>query len=499
MSRLPAWSGIFVMALLSAACGGGSSTFENTTGGSDASGGATFSLAIVTADLDLDGVSDVLEIPVGAEGEAPAEEPRCFRGDGAGGLLPAEHFRDHPLLDAIRRDLSGRTEQDVLDDEGAHRAPVAGGRGVPYAVLHLETPGDGPDGEAGVPIIDALHPESAHAGALVGIRGTDLATRDDETIVTFDTVAADVLFARPRFVLAFVPDDAALGVQDVVVTRGTLASEAADFEVVAAPTPTVTAVHPEPVVPGILAVVRGEHLGTPADDVGVTFGGVAAEHVLPLGRKLIVMVPDDAASGMLIVTVGGVPSAGYALDVGAALDTPELTALAPGAAAAGSLVEIEGQDLFVIGQRPQVHFGSAQASVFGRTRESIIAIVPAEADGDVTVTVGGRTSDGLPFVLRERGAPVITTIDPATGAPGDLVAIEGTDLYDLGGLLRGMGPRGMPLKLPRVSFGEQPAFFVFPTPTGLHVMVPFGLPADSLDVVVEQDGTSSDPVRFTVE
>jgi len=475
-------------ALLAAGCGGGGSTLAAP----DTGGAQPAALkAVVTADVDLDGVNDVLEIPFDLDGSVSSETPQCWRG-GRGGLAPAADWRDHPGVTAIRSDLEGRTEQDILDDEGAHHA--GGPQGLPYAVLHLEAGGD----SSGDPIIDALHPQSGRPGALVGLRGTGLAVRDADTTVSFDGVDARVLLALPRFVLVFVPDATPLGFVDVVVHRGTLDSKPASFEVVAAPVPAITAVHPEPVVAGVLAVISGTDLGTPADDVSVTFGGVAATHVLPLGRKIVVEVPDGAVSGALIVTVDGIASDGFPVDVATGLDVPTLTTLTPAAASPGSLVRIEGQDLFVIGQHPTVKFGTARAGVFGRTPDGILAIVPSGADGDVVVTVGGRTSNGLPFERLTRSDPLITTITPAAAKRGAFVLIEGTDLYDLGGLLRDTGPMGMPLRLPVVTFGARRAFFAFPTPEGVKVLVPFGAATGPVDVVVEQAGRRSNAVSFTI-
>ncbi len=483
-----AWIVLSAALLLAAGCGGGATA--DATGGTGSTPAAL--KAVITADVDLDGVNDILEIPFDLGGSVPAEDAQCWRG-GPDGLTPAADWREHPGVDAIRRDLAGRTEQDILDDEGAHHA--GGPQGLPYAVLHLEAGPDAP----GDPVIDALHPQSGRPGALVGLRGTGLAAHADETTVTFDGVDARILLALPRFVLVFVPDTTPLGFVDVVVHRGALTSEPAAFEVVAGAVPAITAVHPDPVIPGVLAVIRGTDLGTPADDVRVTFGGVAASHVLPLGRKIIVEVPAGALSGALIVTVDGVTSDGFPVDVGPRLDAPTLTKVTPASASPGSLVRLEGRDLFVIGQHPTVTFGTARADVFGRTPDGILAIVPAGANGEVAVTVGGRASNSLPFDRIDRGDPTITKITPDAARRGEIVLIEGTDLYDLGSLLTGGGPMGMPLHLPVVTFGTRRAFFAFPTESGVKVLVPFGASIGSVDVVVEHDGHRSSAVPFTIQ
>ncbi len=488
MPRPPATLALLAAVLLAAACGGGSGGFVSETSGGDNDPVDRAAKAIVAADVNGDGISDVLEIPVPpTDGSEPAE-PRCWLGD-EGGLGTEASDRAYPTVDAIQSDLGRLYPDRILDDEGAHRAG-----GVPYAVMHM----DDATAAEGDPVIDALRPQSGRVGALVGIRGSGLAARGEATTVSFDDLDARVILALPQFVLVIVPDAAPLGTVEVVVTRGTVGSAASPFEVVAAPTPHVDSVRPDPVVPGILAIVRGEHLGTPADDVSVSFGGVDAEHVLALGRKLFAEVPAGAISGRLIVTVNGIPSNGVQVEVRGELDAPTLTSVTPAAASAGSLVRLAGADLFVIGQRPTVSFGTAQASIFGRTRGGILAIVPTGANGDVTVTVGSRSSNGVAFELLERRDPAITKITPDSGARGDLITIEGTDLYDLRGLFREDGPSGLPLRLPRVTFGERRAFFAFPSERGLEVIVPFGAGTGVVDVVVALGDLRSNGVPFTL-
>jgi hypothetical protein len=343
-----------------------------------------------------------------------------------------------------------------------------------------------------------VRPESGAPGCVVGLEGSDLAAPDADTHVRFDDVEARVLFAVPHFVLAVVPLDAPLGEVGVVVTRGTASSDAVRFEVLATPTPHLDEVLPDPVVPGILAVLRGTHLGTPAHRVGVSFAGAEAPHVLAFGRVLFAEVPADAVSGPVTVTVDGVTSNEVRVEVAAGLDPPTLDSVTPARASAGSLVRIEGEDLFVVGQRVRVAFGTAVAALFAREDGALVAIVPADADGDVTVRVGDRTSNALAFERIPRGDPVVTGIDPAEGSPGDVVHLEGTDLVDLGGF-RADAPRGaLAPDLPVVSFGTYPVYFAFPVVGGLDVVVPFRATAGTYDVTVTLGHASSDPVAFTV-
>lgn len=474
------------------ACGGASG--DAASGGAPIDSGVSALTVIVTADVNDDGLPDVLELPVDAGDDA---EPRCWHGRRDGSFETDGATDPNDAIDAIRDDLQRRPDHDILGDEGAHQAPTASGT-LPYAVLHMAR-ADGLDAdEPGPPVIDELRPSRGQVGALVAITGSDLAARDARTSVRFDDLDARVLLALPRFVLTIVPDRAPLGAIDLVVTRGEETSRAATFTVVERPTPQLDSVAPAPLVPGVLAVLRGSDLGTPADDVSVTFGGVAATRVLALGSILFAEVPAGAATGLVIVTVDGVASNGIDAVIGDRLDAPSLTRITPAAASPGSLVRLEGDDLFVIGQAPQVRFGTKRAQLFGIERGALVAIVPAAADGDVTVTVGGRTSDGVAFDLLRRGTPTIDRIDPSTGERGDRIDILGTDLHDLTGLGDGASPATIAARLPQVTFDRTRAWFVFPIVGGLRVVVPFTASIGENDVVVELGTSKSDPAAFTV-
>lgn len=475
-------AGLALMLLL-AACGSGA-TGDLPAGPEGAAPALPAARAVVAADFDGDGINDLATIPL--EGD---EDPECWRGKKHGDYERAEDWREHPAVDAMRTDLAGRGDHEILADHGVHDA----GAGEVFAVLHLDRPEREPPGDA---TIEELTPEEGPPGALVAIKGHDLAVRDEKTRVTFDGIAARVLVAFPGFVLAFAPEALPLGRVDVAVTRGESASNAAPFEVVDRPIPVITDVRPDPVSPGVLAVIEGMHLGTLLDDVRVSFGGAEAKKVLALGRLLFARVPDNATTGPLTVTVNGAASAPF--DIGVVKDQPgpTLDTVTPAEASVGSLVEIEGEQLFVLGRTIRVYFGTARAAIFGRGKDSIVAVVPPGADGDVSVRVGEQTSAGLPFRVLERGLPQIDRITPNRGAPLDRVDIAGADLYDLSFLKPDGPPSLRPLLEFSVTFGGARAFLVFPTVEGLRAVVP--LRAETGDVVVTVNGRVSNGVLFTV-
>ena len=453
------------------------------------------STALVVADVDDDGRPDLLEVPFGDPLRASDEPVRCWQGLPSGQFSDEMAWADREEVEAIRHHLEHRTDEEILGDEGANcvEEPCPTRSHLPYAVLHLIHSAD--EDVVGPPMIDELLPMAGRPGALIGIDGSALAGSDSRTLVLFDDLEARVLIARPRFLLVQVPERAPLGLVDVVVTRmtadDTWTSTAEPFRVEQAALPMLERVRPAPVVPGILAVLDGAHLGGPLDDVEVEFGGVLATEVLPVLEHVLVRVPDGALTGDLIVRVNGVASNALEVEVAESLPAPVLTRVTPGAAAPGSLVRLDGSNLFLIGERPAVRFGETPARVFSREPDALVVVVPRDAGRGITVEVDGRRSDALGFDVLDRGPPTLTTASSDTVRPGDVVDLRGTDLYDLGRF-----SPDQPLALPQVTLAGKPVWFVFPTVEGLRIVVPFH--AESGDLQVELGSTTSNALSLTV-
>lgn len=102
---------------------------------------------------------------------------------------------------------------------------------------------------------------------------------------------------------------------------------------------------------------------------------------------------DTLTEGGVLCQVGGGP----AVLVGAAY-TPILESLTPNRGSQGDVVTIVGQHFGALPTDNKVKFSGAPARVLSATETEIRAEVPQEASsGPVTVTVGGRTSNGLAF------------------------------------------------------------------------------------------------------
>jgi hypothetical protein len=499
MTRAGTWGPtVAAAALWLTACGNGQTNFSGD-GVNGGSGGfsfdgtvATSRAAVVAVDVDADGRADL----VGVDRSGSPESFRAWRNAGGGAYAePPAGWTSSPALRALLDDCSAQDDAELLTDFGVHGAECPGAAGdLAYAVLHV---GDGAGEPAGFPALESSEPPAGSAGDLVALRGEGLAARGAPPVVRFSGATAQVLFAFPDAVWVVVPAGLPVGLVDVTVSRSGLESLSVPFTVTVPRAPVLESVTPQSLVPGTLALLRGTDLGTPLADVRVTFGGAPSSRVLALSELVVARVPEDATSGPVIVTVDGRSSNSVLASIGA-LPSPAVTGLSPAAASPGSLVRITGTDLHVIEESLSVAFGGVRAALFSIEDGSLIAVVPpAASDGDVVVTVGGRSSAGVPFDLTARGAPRIDAIDPSPAVHDGIVTIRGVDLVDLSA----WRPDALP-PLPlfgdvKVVLGGAVTWFVLPTPEGLRVWVPEAAVSGTATVTV--GGAASNAFPFAVE
>ncbi len=179
---------------------------------------------------------------------------------------------------------------------------------------------------------------------------------------------------------------------------------------------------------------------------------------------------------------------------------PAIDAISPGSGPAGSVVEIRGSDLLVLGAFPKATLGGERLSIlFARPghhgdADLIVVGIPygtAAGTSDIVVTVDGVASNAAPFTV-EATLLSVTSMSPDSQGPGGPyfpVAIEGSGFgwWGQGDLAvvwddgSGAAPRA----------GQ----VIVRSDELLIVRVPGGrrnpLPAGSYEVRVERDGSSA--------
>src|SRR5207245_2918889 len=113
---------------------------------------------------------------------------------------------------------------------------------------------------------------------------------------------------------------------------------------------------------------------------------------------ITVPVPAGAATGWVVVTVGGAASNNVIFTV---LPIPSITNISPSSGPMGSLVTISGTNFGVAQGTSTVTFNGASAGAASSwSATSLAVLVPAAATtGNVVVTVSGVASNGLTFAI----------------------------------------------------------------------------------------------------
>ncbi len=240
-------------------------------------------------------------------------------------------------------------------------------------------------------------------------------------------------------------------------------------------TPQLDSLSPARAHPGQRVTLHGTRF---APDAQVLVGGRPARVVKAGATSLEIELPELALapgadqSFPVLVRNGGRASAALPLR---AFVAPRLHGISPDVALPGDEVELAGSGF---GERPLVRFGGARAEVLSAGAQGLRVRVPAldvaeGAPAPVTVTAQDVTSNAAPFLVGR--LPLITRVEPASGAAGAELSINGRGFSSK--------PGGT-----RVRLGGRPALIVAATYAGLRVVVPWGVAPGSAMVEVQVEG-----------
>jgi YD repeat-containing protein len=273
------------------------------------------------------------------------------------------------------------------------------------------------------PAITSLTPNQGPIGQVVTIAGSNFGATQGASTVRFGTRTATVSSWSSTSITATVPAMATTGNVTVTV-RGT-ASVGVSFTVL--PTPTITSLSSSSGAIGATITINGSNFGATRGTSAVTFNGTPATTFTTWNStRIVTVVPSAATSGPIVVTVGGVPSAGTAFTVTAA---PTITSVTPDTGSAGTSVTIAGTDFGATQPtNSNVRFSTATATVTATitmwSSTNVTATVPTAAiTGTVTLTASGIVSNAVPFTA----PPVITTVSPDPAATYATMTITGTN------------------------------------------------------------------------
>jgi hypothetical protein len=263
-----------------------------------------------------------------------------------------------------------------------------------------------------------------------------------------------------------------------VVSAAGVASAGSPFTVTAAP--QITLLSQTSGAVGTSITITGTNFGaSQVTGSMVSFGGTTAPVTSWSATSIVVPVPVGAITGNVIVTVAGVPSNGISFTV-----APVLTTLTPNSGPIGASITIAGSNFGTSQGGSTVTFnGIAAAAASSWSAASITVTVPSGATtGNVVVTVGAQASNTLTFTVTP--APVITSLNPTTGAVGTPVTITGTNFG------------GSQVTGSTVTFNSTTAAVTSWSDTSIVAPVPAG--ATTGNVIVNVAGVPSSGTPFTV-
>ena len=163
------------------------------------------------------------------------------------------------------------------------------------------------------PVLTGITPVAAAAGATVTLNGTGLTLPGQTTQVNFNGITAQILSSSGTAITIYVPGTATSG--PVTVSVGSYTSNAIQFTVEGRP--TISSVSPSSGVIGAWPItISGTGFGATQSNSTLVFNNSSPPQIVSWSDTAITaVVPDDAETGPLTVTVGGFTNTGGSFQV----------------------------------------------------------------------------------------------------------------------------------------------------------------------------------------
>ena len=271
---------------------------------------------------------------------------------------------------------------------------------------------------------------AALMGSTVTINGTNFGSTQGTSIVAFGNVLATVKSWSATAITVTVPTDATAGSVNLVVKVGGVSSNAYALTL-DSPTPVVTSISPAAAGVGQTVKIYGNSFGT--NEGAVSIGGAAVTTISKWSdTEIDVMVPSNAVSGDVLVTVNGNASPTSSTTKFTLYPAPSITSLSETVIAVGDSVTITGVNFGSTQGTSTVTFdGIEAATVTSWSNTQIVVTVPTGAkSGDAVVTVNGVVSSGYAYTLA--AAKLSGTVLSGTVASGKPIIGATVELYAAG-------------------------------------------------------------------
>lgn len=324
------------------------------------------------------------------------------------------------------------------------------------------------------PEITGLSVTSGQIGSTVTISGSGFGSSTGTVTFNGTPVVSPIWSAGS--ITVTVPTSATPG--NVVVTSSTgVASNGINFTVLFPPTITSLS-QPTGSVGGYFAVY-GNNFGNGSGGSTVTLHGNAVTIYSWSPNTIWAILPANASSGNVVVTVPGLPaSSGFAFTVVA---SATIASVSPSPAIVGTSVTVTGTGFTSPTNTNSITFNGASAIISSSTGTTISTTVPEGAStGPIVVTTNNGPTVGFPFTVPPGGT--ITGLAPTKGGVGAQVTITGV----------GFGPSPVNNT---VKFNGTQATILTWSDTSILASVPN---ATTGLVIVAVGGGNSNGINFTV-
>jgi predicted esterase len=298
-----------------------------------------------------------------------------------------------------------------------------------YAIIILFIISCARDADSIVPpvIITAISPASGYVGDTITIVGNNFNADKTKNTVKVGSMVATVIAAESSKLSFTIPAQASTNKISVTVGNST-ATTKADF-LVTVPV-EVTDFKPAIAYPKDTITLNGAHFDFDKSKNSVKFGSIQAIVTAANNTQLRVVVPIDASTGKISVTVGRRTATTLHDFVVADFIVPNPVTLAsyiPSSGYVGDVVTITGTNFDSDKTKNIVKFGNALAEVSSAIPNQLTVIVPANATTDkISIAVGGTiVTFGSDFIVLTPIA--ITNINPTSGYVGDVITITGSN------------------------------------------------------------------------
>ncbi|OGU57304.1 MAG: hypothetical protein A2X64_06220 [Ignavibacteria bacterium GWF2_33_9] len=270
------------------------------------------------------------------------------------------------------------------------------------------------------PVITSLSPVLGMTGDEITISGKNFGDSQASSFVSFNgTKATLYLQWSNTSIKVAVPSGATTG--NIYVTVGSQKSNGLTFTIQADGTqPAITNLSSTSFNVGNQITIYGKNFGSKSADSKVFFNGIEAIYYPNwFPTAIMVLVPENAKSGKLYVSVAGVKSNEVDYTISNTILDPVITSINPTIAQSGTSVQIYGENFGnSVGANSYVEFGTYKATIVYWNNTGITVEVPEMPSGEVSVTVtsNNKKSNGFTFRVQSKAVVIVPMVQIPAGS-----------------------------------------------------------------------------------